>query len=834
MFGVAIGSETKAVPTGSSQKIAEGCDMAQVFCKSCSAMVGQCCRSAAYEHQDFLLDRQFYKLSRVYLKDAQSGRKIQPDFIDEYKSAPERPRSVRPSIAPKERLSATFDGASASLPPPRKQYEVLQPQRVEVNHKPRNHLQRASLPPQTPPSRTTQGDQRAYYPPPSSAFARSPSSSGLQASHKAIELTEHSQTRDNLDKLVDVEARITGESERTTILEYRMASCEHKAIELEASYEQLLTSRPGCESHIADLKRDHKHHDGLLTKQRQTIEQQQQLLISLTEKLDSLQQNMKQLEDSLEKSHQNAPVQNPEPVQDVTEVENDQEESKIAQAEVYMLRKENEALKLRLAQQEQHSQIVDGVHHATHDEVALEPVIIDVLGKRKRNVEQETQSRKFSRTSPETQLLTPESTQMTHDHDTECSLLGNNIEDEPDESPQDHEVVQVAGQSTGDECNATPASNKGVEDASSSDRQDIDDQNLSIASTSEPVVVQGACPLVVDIDASSLSIAMHLTEHVTGLRPSDSSAPVESLANTDTQSTPAKAVSSEQTNHPHSSTDLHKTSHASSVNEPSLQRPLGRFSSPVPGSFLSRGTSPAVGNTFSDALSRGQRLEDTINRHRTSRIGSNLIGAYNSANPPSNEPLRLRNDGTLVSRTIEGLTFEPLRRPVITGVPQFRKSTGSAALNVLPGFDAAIANLDKSAARHLSSALPAANQTKADSGGKRKQQAQRKEVLQPKSQQQKRRGRPAARKSRENVNRVNENEDECAVCGKTGKLLCCDSCPRAYHHRCVDPPLSSKESIEDDWYCSSCKSDGVGKENRFEQSKERAQVINSEQATPTR
>ncbi|KFO82127.1 Autoimmune regulator, partial [Cuculus canorus] len=47
-----------------------------------------------------------------------------------------------------------------------------------------------------------------------------------------------------------------------------------------------------------------------------------------------------------------------------------------------------------------------------------------------------------------------------------------------------------------------------------------------------------------------------------------------------------------------------------------------------------------------------------------------------------------------------------------------------------------------------------------------------------------------------------ENEDECAVCGDGGELICCDGCPRAFHLACLVPPLPRVPSGM--WRCASC------------------------------
>merc|ERR1711936_615728 len=50
-----------------------------------------------------------------------------------------------------------------------------------------------------------------------------------------------------------------------------------------------------------------------------------------------------------------------------------------------------------------------------------------------------------------------------------------------------------------------------------------------------------------------------------------------------------------------------------------------------------------------------------------------------------------------------------------------------------------------------------------------------------------------------------EHMDVCRVCKEGGELLCCDSCPNAYHLRCIEPPL--EELPEHEWTCPRCACD---------------------------
>ena len=47
-----------------------------------------------------------------------------------------------------------------------------------------------------------------------------------------------------------------------------------------------------------------------------------------------------------------------------------------------------------------------------------------------------------------------------------------------------------------------------------------------------------------------------------------------------------------------------------------------------------------------------------------------------------------------------------------------------------------------------------------------------------------------------------EHQEFCRVCKDGGELLCCDSCPSAYHTHCLNPPLS--DIPDGDWKCPRC------------------------------
>ncbi|XP_022245679.1 chromodomain-helicase-DNA-binding protein Mi-2 homolog isoform X2 [Limulus polyphemus] len=66
---------------------------------------------------------------------------------------------------------------------------------------------------------------------------------------------------------------------------------------------------------------------------------------------------------------------------------------------------------------------------------------------------------------------------------------------------------------------------------------------------------------------------------------------------------------------------------------------------------------------------------------------------------------------------------------------------------------------------------------------------------------------------------VQEQEDDehmefCRVCKDGGELLCCDSCPSAYHTFCLNPPL--KNIPDGEWHCPRCAAEPLkGKVNKI-------------------
>nr|XP_014348182.1 PREDICTED: uncharacterized protein LOC102365076 [Latimeria chalumnae] len=50
-----------------------------------------------------------------------------------------------------------------------------------------------------------------------------------------------------------------------------------------------------------------------------------------------------------------------------------------------------------------------------------------------------------------------------------------------------------------------------------------------------------------------------------------------------------------------------------------------------------------------------------------------------------------------------------------------------------------------------------------------------------------------------------QNDDECVACADGGDLICCDNCPRAFHHPCHIPSVLETEDSSDKWSCTFCR-----------------------------
>ncbi|XP_065341812.1 chromodomain-helicase-DNA-binding protein Mi-2 homolog isoform X2 [Cloeon dipterum] len=61
---------------------------------------------------------------------------------------------------------------------------------------------------------------------------------------------------------------------------------------------------------------------------------------------------------------------------------------------------------------------------------------------------------------------------------------------------------------------------------------------------------------------------------------------------------------------------------------------------------------------------------------------------------------------------------------------------------------------------------------------------------------------------------VTDHQDYCEVCQQGGEIILCDTCPRAYHLVCLEPEL--EEAPEGKWSCPHCEGEGVQEQEEDE------------------
>jgi len=790
-FDLVVGEKTQAVPTGSRQKAAEGCMMAEVSCKKCSTTVAQCCKSAPHPSKEHLVDQQFFKLSRVFLRDAQTSERVEPSFVDiDRASSQARPASVRSSIPPpppsRQRAASAHDIPNVpefrqSYPPPTQSQALNTIQRMPSAMPTSTPIDTMHAPqPFTPlvaqPAQHVHRQQQLYYQASPADQFRPMSANGTLAA--SSELAEQGAViAECFHRVASLDGRIGSEATRSTVLENRLASTENKITTYEAA---LGSTRRSLEQSQADQKTQAtacNMHGETILRQQTMIEKQQEELKSVTEKLESLQKSMDKLRSTIEENRAKPLLHNaPRPdsrdfLENLEVMVTAMREARTNDHEVKVLRDENKAMKARLNSIASAMGTTGQRNKAVSEDRASSGDIDDVhvLGKRKRLANKsDQQPRKISRqvfgptaalrqdTPP---LPTPDSTQR-ESRSVEGSLAGSQAS-ENDEShvgketsssesaPQppvlvDDDLVMIGDDDDGvtEEQHAASASGEGCNNASQQlpgasgptptfDKETASNAECSVAANIDSVhgANEPLSPLVEDQQSQLV--------HVPRPEPS---------INSEWQPVP---FYSHYPPNPWYSTPVHPAQYRATfsgrapgtqfINGPgAVPSYFGSTIFPPPQATPACSTYPTStgqrntlgqSDTFSGAISRGQRLEEIIQRPARSPFAANVspanrtdvratilqpresnvsgkqtsirpekrnevtdaetidfsdeennvptagsvTGPYQHTKPstttPVGESIRRTTGGTLVSRTVRGFTLEPLERPVINEPP---------------------------------------------------------------------------------------------------------------------------------------------------------------------
>ncbi|KAJ9660801.1 hypothetical protein H2198_002340 [Neophaeococcomyces mojaviensis] len=635
-FGTEIGVRTQVVPAGSAQKGAEGCEMSEVFCTKCSTVVAQYCRNAPDSSKQHLVGQHFYKISRVYLKDSQTSARVDLIFADgDTASSLNLSGSVRTSAVPRQRLpsiTATSNTPFRQSFPPSATHAS--------NHSPYQNFHSQMSPPDHP---------------------RPASTLGVSALH-------HDQNQS---------AQLAECSSRIVATEVRVASQELRINTNQERLQNIDTSISNCTSRLGMLEANHTAlsarvggHATIIEQQQKKIDEQGRHLSLVTAKLEELQGTIGDLR-AIIKEHKtpSQPLLHSSPRPDSLDfLENLEVMVKAMRSartnddEIQALRNENKAMKVRLRT------IATAMGATSERDLSLlsdEPEAEEmedssILGKRKRATNHiDDQARKASRLSGSKleklkdsvpPLLTPGSSHYDAQSILDPRERENQVDDYDDEVTDDpnnargtelpnrteDDVEALADDDVVEEAEHRPEllndTKEGTNESTTNNDKSVQWQNLSAGSNTQPSLTSLEACRTDTVSTPAQRPVSGQEFHTGGNATSDLSRSTDPVAesmgmqqSTSTTKGPAY-VPQNRSISMHSRTTSPAPALASSLG--SLRLPSSQVNniSHANASCLQETATTASANsdeTFSGALSRGERLDTFIQRTQ-SPVSMNL------------------------------------------------------------------------------------------------------------------------------------------------------------------------------------------------------------------
>lgn len=260
-----VEDKTRTVPNGTSQKAAEGCEMANVLCSTCSATIGQFCVKVQRRDQQYLLNCYLYKLTKVYLMDHKSKKEQDFNFID-----------GEPGKEPKSRttqaISARAHSNGSQTPTLALQSnDMARMQPFLPHHLTAGSNSMSGVSSQFQDSSATGQDQQ----PPVEMFMV-----------LSRQMYEHGAAiNDNFNRIVTANGRITAESARISDLEAQTTGLDDRILNLS---EPLRSQQNSVDAIRSDMKVNftrYLQHEKAIQDLQATVEAQQRSIKQLTAEL---------------------------------------------------------------------------------------------------------------------------------------------------------------------------------------------------------------------------------------------------------------------------------------------------------------------------------------------------------------------------------------------------------------------------------------------------------------------------------------------------------------------------------------------------------------------